>query len=262
MSNTANISIILPEPSGYGAVELKQYIQRYTYRGFYTTVGIMLLLLLLYFVVSKVGEAKDHVLLAPPVQIDLQNLAADDASANDIAPPPPEQMVNTGPAARAGTPVPVPDAQISADMQEFASVDVMSRASAEGGTGVDLGGFSDKINFDDQKKVVIENKETEPAPDDFIPVEQEPGVDLGKLQKNIVYPDLARRAGIEGRVIVRVLVGADGKARKTLIESSDNEMLNESAVKAIKDYGLFTPAKQNGQPIMCWVSIPINFRLR
>ena len=86
--------------------------------------------------------------------------------------------------------------------------------------------------------------------------------DLGKLQKNITYPEIARKAGIEGRVIIRVLVGADGKARKTLIESSDNEMLNEAAVKAIKDYGLFTPAKQNGQSIMCWVSIPINFRLR
>jgi protein TonB len=260
MPETSNITIVLPEPSGYGAVELKHYIQRYTYRGFYTTVGIMLLLLLLYYIVAKVGEDKGTRLLAPRVQIDLTDLAAPEADAA-MAPPPPE-MINTGPAARAGTPVPVPDAQISADMQEFAKLEDMSRASSEGGTGVDLGGFSDRIDFDAQKKVVIENKETEPAPDDFIPVEQEPGVDLGKLQKNIVYPDLARRAGIEGRVIVRVLVGADGKARKTLIESSDNEMLNESAVKAIKDYGLFTPAKQNGQPIMCWVSIPINFRLR
>ena len=84
--------------------------------------------------------------------------------------------MNTGPAARAGTPVPVPDAQISADMQEFASVDVMSRASSEGGNGVDLGGFAPNIDFNAEKKVVIETKEVEPAPDQFVAVEQEPGV--------------------------------------------------------------------------------------
>ena len=49
MSNSTNMSIVLPEPSGYGAVELKHFIQRYTYRGFYVTVGILALLLLLYF---------------------------------------------------------------------------------------------------------------------------------------------------------------------------------------------------------------------
>ena len=87
MSNIANISVVLPEPSGYGAVELKHYIQRYTYRGFITTVGVMVLLFLLYFVVDKVGEAKSVKLLAPPISIDLSKLAADDPNINDVAPP-------------------------------------------------------------------------------------------------------------------------------------------------------------------------------
>ena len=141
-------------------------------------------------------------------------------------------------------------------------MDVMSRASSVGGDGVDLGGFSDKIDLRDKREVKIDTKEVEPAPDEFVAVEKEPGVDLAKLQKSIIYPDLARRAGVEGRVIVRVLVGPDGKARKYFVESSDHELLNQSALDAIKNYGQFTPAIQNGQSIICWVSIPITFRLR
>lgn len=261
MSENVNTAVIVPEPSGYGATELKEFIRRYTIRGFLITVGLTLLFLLLYFGIQKAQEsAKAAPKLAPIVKISITDLPPQ--SEAEVAPPPPQQIINTGPAARAGTPVPVPDAQITADMKDFATIDVMSRASSVGGDGVDLGGFSANIDLSDKREVKIEKKEEEPAPDEFIAVEKEPGVDLVKLQKSIVYPDLARRAGVEGRVVVRVLVGPDGKARKYFVESSDHELLNQAALDAIKNYGLFTPAIQNGQAIMCWVSIPITFRLR
>ncbi len=261
MSEQANIAVIVPEPSGYGATELKKFIKKYTIRGFVITVSLTALLLLLYFGFQKAQErGKTAPKLAPIVKISLTDLPPQ--SAAEVAPPPPQQILNTGPAARAGTPVPVPDALITADMKDFATIDVMSRASSVGGDGVDLGGFAPNIDLGEKREVRIEKKEEEPAPDEFIAVEKEPGVDLAKLQKSIVYPDLARRAGVEGRVVVRVLVGPDGKARRYFVESSDHELLNQAALDAIKNYGLFTPAIQNGQAIMCWVSIPITFRLR
>ena len=49
-----DIIVKMPEPSTYGAVELKQYIKKYTIRGFiYTVVGLLAILLLL-FVFNKV----------------------------------------------------------------------------------------------------------------------------------------------------------------------------------------------------------------
>jgi TonB family protein len=257
---TARLPIEMPEPSGYGAAELKVYINKNTIRAFLITFGLTILLLLIYvFTVESSSGAKAAPKMAPLAKVRLDNLA-ELTDETMVAPPPVQQIVNTGPAARAGNPIPVPDAQITAEMKDFATIDVMSRASSVGGEGIDLGGFASTIN--PNEKVVVQTRVEEPAPDAFIPVEKEPGVDLVKLQKIIKYPELARRAGVEGKVIIRVLVDEKGKARRQLIEFSDNELLNQAAMDAVNEYGAFTPAIQNAQPIMCWVSIPIQFKLR
>lgn len=254
-----------PKPSGYGYWEMKDIIRKFTWRSFFITIALMVFLLIFNFVFNKVSESnKTAPKVAPIVRLSIEQLPppSTEDQAEAAPPPPSQQVINTGPAARAGTPVAVPDAQITPDMQDFATIDVMSRASAEGGDGLDLGGFSSNIDFEGKGNVDVKVREEEPAPDDFIPVEKEPDVDLAKLQKLVEYPDMARRAGVEGKVILRVLVDAKGRATKTLVEASDNELLNEAAVNAIRKYGTFTPAIQNGEPIMCWVSIPIRFKLR
>lgn len=264
MSKSANIAIDIPKASEYGAVELKMWIEKNTYKGFIITASLTVLLLLGYYFMVKSQEAARNAAppMAPIVKLSIEDLPPQDQEALEAAPPP-QLIVQTGPASRAGTPIAVPDAQIPADMKEFAKMDELSRASSVGGDGIDLGGFAANIDLDRTGKVEIKKQvEEEPDIDAFIAVEKDPQVDLGKLQKSIVYPDMARRAGIEGRVIVRVLVGADGKVRRSVVEDSDNVMLNDAALKAVNDYGLFTPAVQNGQPITCWVSIPITFRLR
>lgn len=57
-------------------------------------------------------------------------------------------------------------------------------------------------------------KEQEPDPDEFVFVEKEPTFDYADLQRRVQYPEIARRAGIEGKVIVKVLVARDGKPKR------------------------------------------------
>jgi periplasmic protein TonB len=257
-----NPAIELPAPSGYGAVELKQFIRKYTLRGFVVTLILIALLIFIYWGFTSISESSSTITkTAPIVKLKLENLPPPSSDAEELPPPPTQTVINQGPAARAGTPVPVPDAQITEDLQEFADIDVLSRASAEGGDGADLGGFSPNIDFDAKEDVEVKVREKEPGIDEFIPVEKEPYIDLVELQKNIVYPELARRAGIEGKVLVRVLVDKEGKPKKHRIEYSDNEQLNDAAVKAIMK-SVFTPAIQNDRPVTCWVTIPVTFRLR
>lgn len=255
------VTIPLPKQSEYGAIELKEWIRKHTYKGFYFTVALFALFFIIYFVTLKIQEIDAAgPPMAPIAKMTLENLPPPPSSADDLAPPPTTQIINTGPAVRAGTPVPVPDAMIEPDLQDFATIDVQSRASAEGGTGEDLGGFASNINFELEKKIDVKTREVEPAPDQFIPVEVQPQFDYAKLQRSIEYPEMAKRAGIQGRVIVRVLISKEGKPTRTLIEYSDSDMLNKAAEEAIKKQ-IFTPAIQNGQPVMVWVSIPINFKL-
>ncbi len=257
------VVVTMPERHTYGAVEIKQLIRKYTIRGFIYTILIFGLTMGAYLasVTIEAGSGK-KMKLAPIQKIKLDQLPPPQSDAPAEAPPPQQiqQIVHSGPAARAGTPVPVPDAEITPDMQDFATIDVMSRASSEGGDGVDLGGFADNIDFD-AKDIKVQAPVEEPDPDEFIAVEEEANLDLPSLQKVVKYPDLARRAGVEGTVYVKVLIGKDGKPKKTLIEHSDNELLNKAAQEAVMKYRGYTPGIQNGNPIQMWISIPIEFRL-
>lgn len=257
-----SFKIITLNLSDYGAIELKEFIRKTTYKSFAYTISFMIFLFLTFAIVKYLSE--EELLSAPlrVMSIDLEMI--DQAPPEDAAPPPPPPppvVVNSGPAARAGTPVPIPDADLSPDMQDFADLDVLDRASSEGGDGLDLGGFDSDIDFEGDG-VNIEAREVEPKHDEFIFVEQEADIDIVKLQKLVIYPEMAIRAGIEGEVHVQILVGKDGKVRKTRILMSDNKLLNDAALDAIKRYGHIPPAIQDKQPIMMWVTVPIVFKLR
>ena len=259
-------TIVLPKISDYGAAELKDVISNNTKNSFLWTVAVATILFLLNWVYAEFLAPKEIPLIqAPIVSIDISDLPPitdqNDKQENLPPPPPTPTVVTGGPAARAGTPIPIPDAEIAPDLQEFADMEVMDRASAEGGDGVDLGNFSENIDFNNSG-LEVNIKEEEPDPNEFQAVEVEPGFDIAKLQGMIVYPEIAKRSGIEGRVIVKALVDKDGSIKKTLIEYSDNARLDQAALDAIKKYGNFNPAIQNNQPVMCWVTVPLRFQLR
>jgi protein TonB len=74
------------------------------------------------------------------------------------------------------------------------------------------------------------------------------------------YPELAQKAGIEGNVFVLVHVDTAGMPTKVEIYKSDNEVLNQSALEAAKQWR-FSPAKVDGHPVEVIVTIPIRYRL-
>jgi protein TonB len=75
------------------------------------------------------------------------------------------------------------------------------------------------------------------------------------------YPDLARRAGIEGQTVVKALVDIDGSIMDVqILKSSGNQMLDEAALAAARNWK-FSPAKQRDKYVRVYVSIPINFKL-
>ncbi len=262
MSTAENI-IELTAQSSYGAVELKKYINKATIRGFLITVGIVILLILLYFFYMKATEKPlGGIPVAPISKIALESAPQQASDVEDVPPPPPtEAVIDYATAARAGTPVPVPDAEIKADLKEFANIEDLSKSLASNeGQIIDLNQLPQTFDLG-EKKIDVQVREEVPDMYEFVPVEKEPQVDLAELQRRIVYPEVARKAGIEGQVIVRVLVDKNGKPKQAVIQHSDSQMLDQSAKDAVMK-SVFTPAIQNGQPITCWVSIPIKFRLR
>jgi protein TonB len=73
------------------------------------------------------------------------------------------------------------------------------------------------------------------------------------------YPGWAREAGITGRVLLNVLVGADGRVRRVVIDKDENG-LGGAAREALLKW-VFRPARANGAAVATWVAVPVVFRL-
>lgn len=98
-----------------------------------------------------------------------------------------------------------------------------------------------------------------PMADEFVAYDTPPK--LIKLVKP-KYPDIARKAGIEGMVILKILVDVDGKVIDAkVLKSLGNVGCDESAIEAAKKC-LFEPALQRDKPVRVWVSYPVRFVLK
>jgi protein TonB len=76
------------------------------------------------------------------------------------------------------------------------------------------------------------------------------------------YPMIAKSRGWQGKVMLRVQVSAEGLSDSVAVEhSSGHEMLDESAVEAVKKWK-FIPAKRGETPVASSVIVPIIFTLR
>lgn len=101
-----------------------------------------------------------------------------------------------------------------------------------------------------------------PPPDEdevfeFFAVSEKPSI---THKQTPVYPDLARKAGIEGTVVVTVTIGKDGRVENARVFKS-LPMLDESALMAARKC-VFKPAKQRDKFVKVKMNIPFKFKLK
>ena len=76
------------------------------------------------------------------------------------------------------------------------------------------------------------------------------------------YPTLARNAGIEGKVLLRVTIGADGRVEAASVIRSDvTPAMEKAAIAAVMKFE-FEPAMQRNIPVRSLMAVPVWFRLR
>jgi TonB family protein len=74
-----------------------------------------------------------------------------------------------------------------------------------------------------------------------------------------VYPKEARKSGIEGMVMVKILVDTSGNVAKTEIIKSVPP-LDEAALEAARHFK-FKAGQINGKAVKTWMTIPFKFKL-
>ena len=82
------------------------------------------------------------------------------------------------------------------------------------------------------------------------------------IRKEPVYPERTRRAGIEGRVVLKILISATGAIRATeVVVSSGNQALDQSALQAVRA-SKFSPARSDHSPVESHATASYRFELR
>ena len=93
---------------------------------------------------------------------------------------------------------------------------------------------------------------------------QFPGGMAGMMQylsQNIRYPQDAREAGAQGRVIVSFVVEKDGSISNAKVAKPTYSSLDDEALRVISGMPKWTPGKQNGEAVRVKYSFPVSFRL-
>jgi protein TonB len=127
----------------------------------------------------------------------------------------------------------------------------------EPGTGTGNGeGRSEGSSPGEPGAVTMDPPDVIPPPTDYIPHDEIPVVAHRVVPE---YPEMARNAALEGRVMVQIYVGLDGRVRRAEVVGKAS-IFDDAALTAIRQW-VFTPAKANGHPVAVWMAVPVVFRL-
>ncbi len=242
---TSSPSVRRTSIAPYGARELQLYAHRYLFIALGISIAIHLAVLCLYYLVAAYAPQLPAATSGGriPMLIDYGS-----PSITWPAIPGGRVIVPQAPLAKHGTPVPVPEAEISPEASYPTQADLSSRGEPAGTEEVEGGGIPERP---------VEIPEEGPPPP-FVPVEKMPVIIHSGIPS---YPSVAARADLEGRVIVSVWVDKQGLPRQVVIANSTNEIFNDAALEAARQYR-FIPAYMNAGPVSVWVSLAFNFRLK
>lgn len=242
-------TLVANQATEYGAFELKRLYSKHFSLGMTIAVLIHLFLIGAYIFIQAITKDDDSNIatvrilkyseLGPPPSLD-----------NNAA----QQLAVSAPTIKpnVGIPTPVPDAEAPKE-QTIATQQEMNKVASPVGEGAGGGG----VQITKDLKVEAPNNDDAPDMNAFVAVEKMPQV---VVQVPPVYPDLAKRAGVEGTVYVKILVNKEGKAIKAVVIKSDSEVFNQPAVDAALKF-VFTPAIQHKSPVTVWVVVPLNLNL-
>ncbi len=123
--------------------------------------------------------------------------------------------------------------------------------------------ISADMNMDEPLEMPPPPENEEKEEDFFVAVEQMPKLKggLSGLQKKINYPEMARKAGIEGKVIVQFIVNENGEVENPRVIRGIGGGCDKEALRVVKQ-AEFKPGRQRGKPVRVQYSLPITFRLQ
>jgi TonB family protein len=81
------------------------------------------------------------------------------------------------------------------------------------------------------------------------------------VMEEMVYPEIALKNGIQGKVKITMMVTAQGEVQKTKITNSVSSEIDDEALRILR-YFLWKPPVQRGKPVDGETTVEIDFRIK
>jgi protein TonB len=243
----------------YGAYFIRNIYQKHV------VIAVLITILIVGFIlafpsISELLKSKD----------DTEEAVLKSVKYTDLAPPPPIDK-NTPPPPKLDIPPPVktiikflPPKVTDKEIVEEEKMPTLEEIK-QNDTGAENIEGTGEVIFDEPVEEVVKE-----ANDDdviFTVVEQQAEFAGGFesmakfLAKNMKYPAVARRMGIEGSVFVSFVIDKEGNISDPQVIKGISAECDKEAVRVVKLMPPWKPGKQNGKAVRCRFVLPIKFKL-
>ena len=213
----------------------------------FTEIGLVVALGILYFAFEYSSKEKQVALLEDTTEAIVEDEMI--AIQNEPPPPPP-----------AAPDIPVLSDQIDIIDDDIKVDDNLFMNLEDDASGVEIMDYK-------EEEVVEEEVEEEAIP--FQLVEEKPsfnGGDANEFSKwvnsRLVYPEIAKENGVQGRVTLQFTVESDGRVTNVRVLRGVDESLDKEAVRVVSSSPKWKPGKQRDRAVKVTYTFPVIFQLR
>lgn len=82
------------------------------------------------------------------------------------------------------------------------------------------------------------------------------------VNQRLVYPEVAKENGVQGRVMLQFTVGTDGSVSGVKVLRGVDPSLDKEAVRVVSQSPKWTPGKQRDRKVKVTYTFPVIFQLR
>ena len=82
------------------------------------------------------------------------------------------------------------------------------------------------------------------------------------VNSRVVYPEIAKEHGVQGRVILQFTIGTDGRIQDLKVLNSPDESLSREAVRVVSSSPKWEPGRQRDRAVKVSYTFPVIYRLR
>ena len=214
----------------------------------FTEIGLVVALCIVYFGFNWSSRDAKVAALEDTTQVLVEEEMI--AIQNELPPPPPE----------------APNIPVLSDQNDIVDDDIkldddlFINTEDDANLGVDIM---------DYKEAAVEEEEVEEEAIPFQLVEQKPsfnGGDANEFSKwvnsRLVYPEIAKENGVQGRVTLQFTVEADGRVTNVRVLRGVDESLDKEAVRVVSSSPKWKPGKQRDRAVKVTYTFPVIFQLR